>query len=434
MRDSTWDRHGVIGGLLRDVALPRMARVRQVFDTSRITDIPGAVREQLAGAAVRARLPKGARLAVTVGSRGIANLALLVRSLVDALRQSGCVPFVVPAMGSHGGATPQGQVDLLAAIGVTESSVGAPIRSSMDTVIVGRTPAGKPVYLDRIASEADGIVVFGRVKPHTCFRGRYESGLSKMIAIGLGNRKGAEAVHAEGFGRMADNVPAYAQVTLASGKVVLGVAVVENALDETCLIEAMAPERIPDREPELLEEAKRLMAHLKFDSIDVLVCDQIGKDFSGDGMDPNITASYVTPYATGGPRVERYVVLDLSEGTGGNALGAGVAHFTTKRVFDKTDFDATYPNALTARIVLGAKMPLVLATDRLAIQAAVYTITDGDPLRPRIVRIPNSAHVEVIGISEALLPEAQGRPDLEILDEPRPLPFDAAGNLFPPQA
>jgi hypothetical protein len=302
----------------------------------------------------------------------------------------------------------------------------------MDTVTIGRTPAGRPVYLDRIASEADGIVVFGRVKPHTCFRGRYESGLLKMMAVGLGNQRGAEAVHAQGFRRMADNVPDYAHVTLASGRIALGVAVVENALDETCLVEAMTPERIPDREPELLVEARRLMAHIKLDPIDVLVCDQIGKDFSGDGMDPNITGSYITPYASGGPQVERYVVLDLSDGTRGNALGTGVAHFTTKRVFDKTDFDATYPNALTSRIVLGARMPLVLATDRLAIQAAIYTITDGDPSRPRIVRIPNSAHVEVIEISEALLPEARERGDVEILEEPRPLPFDRAGNLIPP--
>jgi hypothetical protein len=432
MRDSAWDRHGVIGGLLRNVLVPRMAPVRQVFDTSRVADIPATVRRELAKPDVRGRLRAGARLAIAVGSRGISNLPLLVRSLVDALRGAGCLPFIVPAMGSHGGATPEGQAELLAGMGVTEGSVGAPIWSSMDTVVVGRTSSGKPVYLDRIASEADGIVLLGRIKPHTAFRGRYESGLLKMIAVGLGNQRGAEAVHAEGFRRMADTMPDYARVTLASGRIVLGVAVVENALDETCLIEAIAAERVPDREPELLDMARRLMAHIKLDPIDVLVCDRIGKDYSGDGMDPNVTGSFITPYATGGPRVERYVVLDLSDATQGNATGLGVAHFTTKRVFDKTDFDATYPNALTCRIALGARMPLVLATDRLAIQAAIYTVTDGDASRPRIVRIQNTSHVEVIEISEALLPEARGRGDLEILDEPRPLPFDAAGNLLPP--
>jgi hypothetical protein len=432
VRDSVWDRHGVVAGLLRDVGVPLVSRVRQVFDTSRIADIPAEVRAQIGRPEIRARLRPGARLAITVGSRGIANLPLLVRSIAEALRAQGCSPFVVPAMGSHGGATAEGQLALLAGMGVTEPSVGVPIRSSMETVVVGRTAAGRPVHLDRIASEADGIVVFGRIKPHTAFRGPHESGLLKMIAIGLGKRQGAEAVHAQGFGRMSDNVPDYARVTLSSGKIALGLAVVENALDQTSLIEAITAERIMDREPELLEIARHSMPHLKLDPIDVLVCDRIGKDFSGDGMDPNITGSYSTPYATGGPRVERYVVLDLSEETHGNALGAGMAHFTTKRLFDKTDFDASYPNALTCRVVVGARMPLVLATDRLAIQAAIYTVTDGDASRPRIVRIPDTSHVELIEISEALLPEARDRGDLQILEAPRPLPFDAAGNLLPP--
>ncbi len=431
VRESTWDRRGVIGGLLKDIPVPKMARVRQIFDKSRIPDIPRAVGEQIARPEIRGRIRRGARVAITVGSRGIANLAVLVKALVESIRQAGADPFVVPAMGSHGGATPEGQVDVLAGMGVTEATIGAPIRSSMDTIVVGKTPEGKPVYLDRIASQADGIVVFGRIKPHTAFRGPHESGLFKMMAIGLGNQRGAEAVHAQGFGRMAANVPAYARVTMASGKILLGVAVVENAFDDTCLIEAMPPEQIEVREPVLLEESKRLMPHLKFDPIDVLVCDQIGKNFSGDGMDPNITASYITPYATGGPRVERYVILDLSEETHGNAIGTGVAHFTTKRVFDKTDFDATYPNALTCRVVLGARMPLVLASDRLAIQAALYTVTDGNASRPRLVRIANTSHVDEIEISEALLEEARRKSDVEILEGPRELPFDKDGNLLP---
>ncbi len=431
VRESSWDRHGVIAGLLKDIPVPKMARVRQIFDKRRIEDIPRAVSEQIAKPEIRSRIRNGAKIAITAGSRGIANLPVLVRSIVASVRQAGGDPFVVPAMGSHGGATAEGQLEVLAGMGVTEAAVGAPIRSSMDTVVIGKTPEGKPVYLDRIASQADGIIVFGRVKPHTAFRGRHESGLFKMMAIGLGNQKGAEAVHATGFGRMAANVPAYARVTLASGKVLFGVAVVENAFDDTCLIEAIAPEKIEGREPVLLDESRRLMPHLKLDPIDVLVCDQIGKNFSGDGMDPNITASYVTPYATGGPKVERYVILDLSEETHGNAIGTGVAHFTTKRVFDKTDFDATYPNALTCRVVIGARMPLVLATDKLALQAAIYTITDGDGSRPRIVRIANTSHVDVIDISEGLLAAARERSDIEILEGPRDWPFDRNGNLFP---
>ena len=430
LRDSRWDRHGVIAGMLENVAIPPMARVRQVFDKSRIADLTAAVRGELSRGEVAGTVHRGARVAVTVGSRGIANLPALVRPLLDGLRDLGAEPFIVPAMGSHGGATAEGQLEVLAGMGVTEEAMGVPIRASMDTVVLGRSEDGKPVYMDRIASEADGIVVFGRIKPHTAFRGLYESGMFKMMAIGMGNQRGAEAVHAEGFKNMGHNVPAYARVVLEKAPILFGLAVVENAFDDTCRVVAMTRDEIPEREPQLLRESKALMPHIKFDPMDVLMIDEIGKNHSGDGQDPNITAAYITPYASGGPEVQRYVILDVSDESHGNAIGAGVAHISTKRLFDKIDFDATYPNALTCRVVIGARVPTIMANDRLALQAALYTCVEIDPDHPRIVRIANTSHIDEIMISEALMDEARARDDVEVLSEPAPLAFDAEGNLF----
>jgi hypothetical protein len=430
LRDSQWDRKGIIEGMLRDIPIPPMARIRQIFPDNGIKDIPAAVRAELARPEIRACVPKGARIAITVGSRGIANLSVLVRSLVQEVRAAGGEPFVVPAMASHGGATAEGQREILAGMDVTEEAVGAPIEASMDTVAIGETRDGKTVHLDRVAWEADGIIVFGRVKPHTAFRGPHESGLYKMMAIGMGNQVGAEQVHGEGFGKMAHNVPAYAEVVMAKARILFGVAVVENAFDDTCRVEAVVPDRITERDAALLKEARDLMPTIKLETMDVLVIDQLGKNFSGDGIDPNISGAYITPYASGGPQVQRYVVLDVSDESHGNVLGAGVCHFSTKRLFDKADFDAYYPNALTSRVVLGARIPLILANDRLAFQAALYTCVDHDPANPRVVRIPNTSHIGEIMISEAMVPEARDRDDIEILEEPRPLPFDEQGNLF----
>jgi len=429
-RDSQWDRRGVISGILKGVSIPMMARVKQKFNSERISDIQAAVKAEVAASRVFERIKTGNRIAITVGSRGIANLEILVRSLVTEVRRFGGKPFIVPAMGSHGGATADGQTAILSSMGVTEQNIGAPIRSSMDTVKIGKNAEGKPVYMDRFAAEADGVIVFNRVKSHTAFRGACESGLMKMMVIGLGNQQGAEAVHAESFGRMAYNVCSYGAAVLGCGKVLFGLAAIENAFDETSRLIALSPEQIPEREPELLREAKDLMPRIMFDSFDVLIVDRIGKNFSGDGMDPNITASYATPYAGGGPNIERYVVLDLTEETHGSAIGVGMADFTTKRLFDKIDFDETYPNALTSRVTGVAKIPLVLTNDRLAIQAAIYAITAGAPDNPRIVRIANTSHLAEIEISEALMEEALENPDIEIVQEPRFLSFDAHGNLF----
>ncbi len=427
--DSTWDRHGVIASILHPVPLPRMGIVRQRFPDNGIDDIASAVREQFSRSEIAACIKPGMSIAITVGSRGIANLTEIIREIVGNVRRLGGEPFIVPAMGSHGGATAEGQKEMVEALGASEASVGAPIRATMETEVVGHTDSGTPVHVDKFAAHAHGILVVGRVKPHTAFRGPYESGLMKMLAIGLGKQRGAEICHAQGFGKMAENVPAFGRVILQNTNVLFGVAVLENAFDDTCVIEAVPRNEIEGREPDLLVKARELMPRILFPEFDVLIVDRIGKNFSGDGADPNITGTYCTPYAEGGPRFQRYVILDASEETHGNSLGVGMADFTTKRLFDKTDFDAGYPNALTSRVVKTVKMPMVLTNDRLAIQAAVFTSVDVVPERARIVRIPNTSHVDVIAISEALFSEAETNTEIEIIERPADIGFDPKGNL-----
>jgi hypothetical protein len=424
----SWDRDGLARALLEPVELPRMVAVRQRFPGAVRIDVAAAVRAELARPEIAATIRPGMTVAVPVSSRGIANQAAIVRELVAGLRARGARPFLFPAMGSHGGATAAGQRELIEGYGVTEEAVGGPIVSRMETRVIGRV-AGLGVHLDQAAAEADGIVVLGRVKPHTAFRGRYESGLMKMMAIGMGKQKGAEACHAAGFGRFHEIVPAFGREVLARAPILFGLAILENALDDTARIEAVPRAAIEQREPELLEEARRNMPGIPFAELDVLVVDEIGKNFSGDGADPNVTGVYCTPYASGGPKVGRYVVLDLSEETHGNAVGLGMADITTARVFAKVDLDAMYVNALTNRVLNIVRMPMVMADDRQALKAAVWCCLGVEPAAARVVRIVNTSHLSELWISEALLPAARALPTLEILGDPAPPAFDAAGNL-----
>lgn len=428
-RDSQWDRHGVIGNMLKDVKLPKMVKVHQKFEDNGIKDIPAVIKSEMSKPQISKEVKPGQSIAITVGSRGIANIALITKEVIKAVKELGGNPFIVPAMGSHGGATAEGQKEMLAGYGVTEELMGAPIKSSMEVKMIGYNEDGKPTYIDKYAAEADGIIVVGRIKPHTAFRGEYESGLFKMLTIGLGKHKGAETCHAEGFKNMGHNVPAFARAIMENSNILFGIGIIENAFDETCKIVALTKEEIPVEEPKLLLEAKSLMPRIMFDKFDILIVDQIGKNFSGDGADPNITATYCTPYASGGPEFTRYIVLDLSDETHGNAIGAGMAHFTTKRLFDKADFDATYPNSLTSRVPDGGAMPMVLKSDKLAVQAAIYTCSEMIGEEPRIVRIPNTSHISYIYISEALIEEAKTNPNIEILEEPKEFDFDGEGNL-----
>jgi Lactate racemase N-terminal domain len=416
---------GILEELLRDIPLPRMVKVRQHFHAPEIDDVASAVRRAIAEAGVLPRIAPGDRVAIAVGSRGVADIPTIAREVVRAIAAVGGQPFLVPAMGSHGGATAEGQREVLESLGVTEAFVGAPIVSSMDVVEVGRLPNGLPVYTDKHAYQADKIVVINRIKPHTAFRGPVESGLLKMITIGLGKQKGAEAAHAYSFKYMAEHVLEMAKMVIAKAPIVFGVGTIENAYDRPAKIVAIPAEKLVDEEPKLLLEAKALMPKIAFSPLDVLVVDEIGKDISGDGMDPNITGRYATPYASGGVEAARTVVLRLTEKTHGNANGIGLADITTRAVFEAIDWEKGYANALTSTVVGTVKLPMFLDTGELAVKAAIKTCNAFDLTRVRLVRIKNTLHLQDIWISESLLHEAEQRDDIEVVSEPLPMDFSA---------
>lgn len=417
--------------LMDSIHLPRMIRVKQKMFSGKIDkgDIPACIARELSQEKFTGVFKKDARIAITAGSRGVANIPVVLKAVADFLKAQGARPFIVPAMGSHGGATGEGQKKLLAGYGVTEESIGCPILSSMEVVQVGTTEEGHPVYIDRNAYQADGIVLVGRVKPHTDFQGPYESGLMKMMTIGLGKRQGADTCHEEGFAHMAHLVPMFGNVILQNAKILCGIALIENAYDETAEIHALTPKEIPQEEPKLLNRARSIMARILIPESDVLVVDQIGKDISGDGMDPNISGTFIPPL-TGGHKAQRTVVLDLTEHTHGAALGIGCADVTTRRLFDKIDYSATCVNAITCTVLQFVKIPIVMPNDEKALQIAVRTCTLIDKANPRIVRIKDTMRVGEIEISEALLAQARQNPDLEILGEAHDWNFDENGNLW----
>ena len=419
----------VLERLIGDIALPKMVRVRQKFDDDHIADVAGAVLAELKKPEIAERVRPGMSIAIAVGSRGLADLPILVEATVRGLREAGAEPFIVPAMGSHGGATAEGQALLLNGMGVTEEAVGAPIRSSMETVSLGNLPNGLPVLMDKHAMEADGIVVLNRVKAHTSFSAPIESGLAKMITIGLGKQEGAASCHAMGFAHMAANVVDMARIKIDQCKILFGIATVENGYDRICVVEAVPAEKILEREPALLKESKSRMPRIMFDPVDVLVVDKMGKEFSGTGMDPNITGRATTNLLESRLTVGRMVVLDLTNKGGGNATGIGLADATTRKLYEKIDLVATYANHITSTVMGGCKIPMILNSDRMAIMACVRTCNVMDLSKLRLVRVPNTLHIGEIQISEALLPEAEANPNIEIISKPEPMVFDAEGNF-----
>jgi len=418
-------------GSVLDVPFPKMIKVRQIFPKKIVRDIPAAVRAELLRPAIRQRIRPGARVAIAVGSRGIANLALIVGTLIRELKEQGAEPFVVPAMGSHGGATAEGQRAVLAEYGITEEGVGAPVLSSMEVEEIGRLPSGLPVYFDRLALQADAIIPVNRIKPHTSFRGPVESGLIKMLTIGLGKHKGATTVHQEGFARFAENLLAAGRLILQRVPVAFGLAILENAFDQTAHLEAILPEDIEARERELLEEARRLMARLLFEQLDVLVVDRMGKEISGTGMDPNVLGRYTFPWMSGGPSINRIVVLDLTEKSRGNATGVGLADIVTRRLVDKIDWRSTYLNVITSTNLGAARIPVTMDNDREAVALAIRTANRSDLEKVELARIKSTLELEEIWISEALWEKNRGRSDLVPLGALEEMAFDAAGNLVP---
>lgn len=423
---------GVVYNLLNDIPVPKMLPVHQTFDDTHIKseDIPAIIREEMSREAIREKFKPGMEIAITCGSRGINNMALIIRSVADVLRGWGCRPFVVPAMGSHGGATAEGQETVVRDYGVTPEYTGCEIRSSMETVYIGETEEGRPVYFDKNAHEADGIIIVNRIKAHTDFRGPYESGLMKMLAIGLGKQYGASITHVDGFGEMHKYVPEFGIAMIKYAPIFMGLAITENAYERTRELIALTPEEVISEEPKILERSKTYLARLLWDSCDILVVDKMGKEISGAGMDPNITGRFQTPFASGGIECKRLCVLDLTEASHGNACGMGMAEITTRRLYEKIDFEATYPNCITNTVPEGMRIPVVMESDKLAIQMAIRTATKIDKEQPRIIRISDTLNISEIMISEAMLEEAEANPNVRILGKPEPLVFDENGNLF----
>lgn len=424
-----------ITDLIKDVPVPRMVKIRQVFDTAHIPEeeIAKTVQAELSREALGGQIKPGMKIAITCGSRGINHNAIMARAIVDFVKDRGAEPYIVAAMGSHGGATAEGQLQILHDYGITEENMGCPIRSSMETVQIGLSGVRQqPVFIDKYASEADGIILYNRVKPHTSFRGRYESGLMKMMAIGLGKQHGAESIHHQSPAIMHELVEEYGKTILENCPILGGIAIIENAYDETCLIKGLTPQEIVTEEPKLRDLSYQTIAHLLFDKCDVLVVDKIGKNISGDGMDPNVSGRFVLPaYCSGGIEAEKVVILDLTDETHGNAQGIGLAEVTTRRLFDKMKLEMTYPTGVTNTFLHLMKIPMIMDNDREAMQLALCCCPEAeDPDNMKMIRIPDTAHIEYVEISEGLLPLAQANPHIEILSEPYELPFDEAGNLF----
>jgi hypothetical protein len=411
---------------------PKMLRIRQQFSGPEIHDISAAVRGALAQVDLSKRIKRGARVAVTAGSRGISNIATIIKQVCDGLKELDAKPFIFPAMGSHGGGTAEGQLELLANYGITEEAMGVPIISRIETIEVGRTAEGFRVFMDCSAYVADHIVAVNRVKPHTDYKGAIESGICKILAIGLGKVDGAAEYHRAavhyGYEQVFRSV---ARTIIGTGRLACAIGILENAYHRTAKIVAMSPDEIETREAALLVEAKALMPRIPFDTVDLLIVDELGKNISGAGMDTNIIGrnfggSYLTPSE---PRVMRIFLRDMTEESHGNASGIGMADFVTTRLVNKIDFKVTYLNAITSTMPVSPKVPMHFATDRDAITAALQTLGLIAPAQARVVRIKNTLTLDEFEASEAYRLEIEKQENLSIHSGPYEMPFDSEGNL-----
>lgn len=408
--------------------IPRLVKIRQSFNNEYISDIEAEVREQINSTGVS--FSSGASVAVAVGSRGIANIHRIVKTAVETLKEKGAEPFIVPAMGSHGGATAEGQAAVLESYGITEETVGVPVKSSMQTVELPQGLLKTRVFMDKYAYEADGIVVINRIKVHTDFHGTTESGLLKMCVIGLGKHKQALELHNYGVYGLKELVPATAREVLKSGKITMGIGIVENAYDQTMVIRAVLPQDMEKEEIRLLDINRRNMPGFPVEQMDVLIIDEMGKDISGTGIDPNITGrmkirGQQDPKI---PDITNIVVTDLTGASHGNALGIGLADFITKSLYDKIDFKATYENVLTSTFTERGKIPVIADTDRKAVEYSLRTCGHIETESARIIRIRNTLKLNEIYVSKSILEEIKGNKDIEILGTFEEM-FDSEGKL-----
>lgn len=414
----------------------QLYRVKQQFNETRLADIALSVREEMAR--ISGEMPlfrPGMRIAIAVGSRGIANLSLIVKAIVDSLKEMSIAPFIVPAMGSHGGATAEGQREVLAGYGITEAEMGVPVQASMAVVELPRGDLPIPVYQDKIAHEADGIILVNRIKVHTDFHGTYESGLMKMAVIGLGKHEQAKAVHRYGTKGLREFIPLAARQILQYSRILMGIGIVENAYEQTMVIEAIRAEAIPEREPVLLERCRAHMPKLPVDRIDVLIVDRLGKEISGTGLDTNIIGRIRIPGepepAT--PDITRLIVCDLTEASHGNATGMGLADIVTERFRQKVDLAATNENIVTSTFLDRGKLPVVARTDLEAFQFAARTWGPLAVSDAAIIRIRDTLHLDVMYVSECVYQQIKDRPEITLMGGPTPV-FDGKGNLTPFEA
>lgn len=401
-----------------------MVRIRQVFDRSRIEDMEAELAARIEASGLLSRVRPGMRVAVTAGSRGINRIPRILKTVIGLLRGAGAEPFIVPAMGSHGGGVASGQVEMLEGLGITEAGMGVPIRSSMETVTLGATSSGAPVFMDRNAFEADGIVVINRAKLHTAFHGQVESGLCKMVAVGLGKKNGAETMHKYGLGEVITE--AFRVARDATGKILFGVGILENAFDETCDFRVAAPEEFEDADHELLVRCRELVPRIPLSPFDILIVDEMGKNISGTGMDTNIIGFW---RRFGGERIPDYrtlIVRDLTPESHGNAMGIGFADLIPRRLFEKIDLKATYTNGIASNTWSIVRIPITLENDRECIATALEKLPESPA---RVVRIRNTLMLDELSVSESLLSALAARKDIEVTGEPEPMTFDSEGNL-----
>jgi len=415
--------------------LPKMALVEQQFDPQRIEDIPACVAQEMANLNLGAKVKAGDSVAITGGSRGVANIDIIIKTIADELKKLGAAPFVFPAMGSHGGATAEGQIKILANLGITEETMGCPIKSDMEPVLLGEAALGYPINVDKNAMDADHIVVVNRVKSHTKFEGPVESGLMKMMAIGMGKQKGASYYHKAAvrltFQKIVETV---GLEVMKRCPILFGLGTVENAFHDPCVIRAFNPEDILEGEKGLLKIAKERLAQLPFDEIDVLIVDQIGKDIAGTGMDTNVTgrnADLLGDFTTR-PKVKRVFVRDLTEKTEGNATGIGLADFTTTRLVEKMDKHKTWMNVITGISPEKGAIPIHFDTDKEILNACFETIGDTLPAEARVLHIQNTIAVHRISVSRAYADEIAKNDKLKLLNDWKEMALDSEGSLENP--
>lgn len=416
--------------ILSKIDIPDIVKVRQVFPNLALQDIENNLLQKLSEKDID--IKAGKRIAITCGSRGIDNYSLVIKTIVNFVKIKGGYPILIPAMGSHGGATAKGQVEVLKQYGITEESMGAPILSSMEVVEIGTSETGLPVYIDKNAFECDGIIIVNRVKCHTSFRGKVESGLSKMLAIGLAKQKGADMTHVFGFDRMPQNILAVSKVAFSKLNIICGVGLIEDSFGQTSEVHVLYGNEISTEEPKLLVKANELMARFYIDGADALIIQKQGKEISGSGYDSNIIGRYNTATHLGGPKFTAMGVLDLSDESENNANGMGSADFASKRFFNKIDFTKSYVNSLTSTAIISNKMPMILETDKLVVKAAVKFSGKPDRSKVSMIFARDTKHLEVIYMSKSALdsvPE-QFKNHIEVCGEFFPVPFDDKGNLL----